>query len=293
MSGDKKQAVVDALEGLSDAFGNLSKAHRAAQVAINNYAVEIDNSADPLALLGQFPALFAGVEGAAGPAKKGKAAAVVDDADGDDSKKRKRGPNKEKKVKDPNAPKRPPSAYIEYQNSVREEFRKQYPDLAYSEVLKKIGLVWQGMSDDDKKPWNAITEGKKAEYATNKQAYEAEHGGAPAPVTPSGEAKEYTGKKRGRKTNAERDAIAKAAAEAAAGHSGDIQVDEPKKEKKSKANPVTPKKAAAQSSDDDEDDDTDDDDDDESDDEESDDEPEPTPPKKEKKDKHKSKKSKH
>lgn len=63
---------------------------------------------------------------------------------------KKRG-RKEKKEKDPNAPKRPPSAYIEYQNSVREDFRKQYSDLPYSEVLKKIGLVWQGMTEAEKK----------------------------------------------------------------------------------------------------------------------------------------------
>ena len=68
-----------------------------------------------------------------------------------DSKKRGRGAGKEKKTKDPLAPKRPPSAYIEYQNSVREDFRKQYSDLPYSEVLKKIGLVWQGMTEAEKK----------------------------------------------------------------------------------------------------------------------------------------------
>ena len=68
-----------------------------------------------------------------------------------DSKKRGRGAGKEKKIKDPLAPKRPPSAYIEYQNSVREDFRKQYSDLPYSEVLKKIGLVWQGMTEAEKK----------------------------------------------------------------------------------------------------------------------------------------------
>lgn len=70
---------------------------------------------------------------------------------GDASKKRGRGAAKEKKAKDPLAPKRPPSAYIEYQNSVREDFRKQYSDLPYSEVLKKIGLVWQGMTEAEKK----------------------------------------------------------------------------------------------------------------------------------------------
>lgn len=79
-----------------------------------------------------------------------KSAAAGDDDDEAEGKKRVRGPNKEKKVKDPNAPKRPASAYLEYQNSVRDEYRQQFPDMAYSEVLKKIGATWQSMSDAEK-----------------------------------------------------------------------------------------------------------------------------------------------
>lgn len=63
---------------------------------------------------------------------------------------KKRRSTKEKKVKDPNAPKRPASAYLEYQNSCRESFRQQYPDDTYAEVLKKIGQSWQNLSDAEK-----------------------------------------------------------------------------------------------------------------------------------------------
>lgn len=156
---------------------------------------------------------------------------------------KKRGrPGKEKKEKDPNAPKRPPSAYIEYQNSVREDFRKQYSDLPYSEVLKKIGLVWQGMTDAEKKvcsfgrappgepeltrfrlqTWHDITEEKKTKYMADKTAYEGENGVATpaAPVAPK------EPKKRGRKSNAEKAALAAAAAAAA-----DIPVEDSKKKK--------------------------------------------------------------
>ncbi|BGP12546.1 hypothetical protein JCM10213v2_000463 [Rhodosporidiobolus nylandii] len=285
------EAVVSALEELGNAFGALRKAHGTAQSAILEYAHEIDNSTDPTALLAQFPALIGGLEGVAGSTGK---AGAADQEDGE-PKKRKRGPNKEKKVKDPNAPKRPASAYIEYQNSVREEFRKQYSDLPYSEVLKKIGLVWQGMSDAEKKPWNEITDSKKAVYIRDKEAYEAENGGAVASTPATQEEKApYTGKKRGRKSNAEKAAMA-----AAEGRAGDIPVEDPKEKKKVKAASPKPKKtiapAPAEESDSEESDSGSDEDseEEEEDEESSESEPEAAPPAKQKKDKHKSKKSKH
>jgi hypothetical protein len=169
--------VVASLNELASAFGTLKSAHSKAQSAIKAYAAAIDDSEEPTALLAQFPALFS-LDGAAIkavrcasslPSSHRRRRSRTSDTDfdfpfllsfhllvqgspeADVPAKRKRGPNKEKKVKDPNAPKRPASAYIEYQNSVRDEFRKQYSELPYSEVLKKIGLVWQGMSDADKK----------------------------------------------------------------------------------------------------------------------------------------------
>ncbi|GAA5859677.1 hypothetical protein JCM8547_006189 [Rhodosporidiobolus lusitaniae] len=233
MADNSKQAVVDALSALANSYSQLAKQQKAASAAIASYAQEIGSTDDAGALLAQFPSLLGGV----GADKAGSP-----DADASPSGKRKRGPNKEKKAKDPNAPKRPPSAYLEYQNSVRDEFRNQYKDLSYSEVLKKIGLVWQQMSDEDKKPWHDITEAKKSDYAESKKAYDAEHGTATKeePATQeNGEAKPYAGKKRGRKSNAE-----KAAIEAEkSGKPADIPVEEPKKEKKAKATPA--KKVAA------------------------------------------------
>ena len=78
--------------------------------------------------------------------------AVVDD----DSKKRKRpeataaGEKKVKKVKDPNAPKRPASAYLIFQNQVREEFKKKHPELPNNGLLSEIAKVWASMSSSDK-----------------------------------------------------------------------------------------------------------------------------------------------
>lgn len=80
---------------------------------------------------------------------KATVATIAEEATEEDGKK-KRGPAKEKKVKDPNAPKRPASAYIEYQNAVRDDFRERHNELPYSDVLKKIGESWASMTDEQK-----------------------------------------------------------------------------------------------------------------------------------------------
>lgn len=58
---------------------------------------------------------------------------------------------KEKKIRDPNAPKRPPSAYLLYQNSVREDTKKQFPNLPYQAVLAEISKAWHALSEEDRK----------------------------------------------------------------------------------------------------------------------------------------------
>lgn len=74
--------------------------------------------------------------------RKRKLADVTEDG----GKKRKR----EKKVKDPNAPKAPPSAYIMFQNDVRNRVRAEHPGVQYKELM---GLI--------SKQWNALTQDKK------------------------------------------------------------------------------------------------------------------------------------
>lgn len=59
-------------------------------------------------------------------------------------------PVKEKKVKDPNAPKRPASAYINFQNDVREEIRRIHPSLPYKEVLTLIAEKWKNLPTEVK-----------------------------------------------------------------------------------------------------------------------------------------------
>jgi len=86
--------------------------------------------------------------------------------------KRKRGGDKVKKAKDPNAPKRPPSAYLLFQNDVRKDMQAQFPDKPYHEVLSEISKKWSAMSEEQKMPYNQATSVAKDRYATAKNSYD-------------------------------------------------------------------------------------------------------------------------
>ena len=85
-------------------------------------------------------------------------------------KKRGRKPTKEKKYKDPNAPKRPPSAYLLFQNEVMQQIRQTNPDMQYKEVLTNIANRWKQLTPEEKKV-------RTFSYLTPKQRERRESGG--------------------------------------------------------------------------------------------------------------------
>ncbi|GAA5932364.1 hypothetical protein JCM3775_001203 [Rhodotorula graminis] len=230
MAAQKKTAVVNAIQHVASLHKELAKAHKQATVAVLEYAAELEESGADKSALATFPSLFPLDEGVV-PKKRGRKSVAGEDGDEVDGKKR-RAP-KEKKVKDPNAPKRPASAYLEYQNSVRDDFRTKYPNDTYAEILKRIGQTWQNLPEDEKAPWHAMTAGKTAMYLDAKSEYEKTD---PTKVSP-----------------AEQDAVAIATepkakrprkSEAAA----DIPVDATPKDKKAKTTKkASPPKAATPS----------------------------------------------
>lgn len=66
---------------------------------------------------------------------------------GEEGVKRRR---REKKPKDPNAPKAPPSAYILFQNEIRNAVRTQNPDIQYRELMGLISRQWNGLPPEKK-----------------------------------------------------------------------------------------------------------------------------------------------
>ncbi|CAE6413617.1 unnamed protein product [Rhizoctonia solani] len=87
--------------------------------------------------------------------------------------KRRRRADSTRKKKDPLAPKRPPSAYILYQNDVRKQMQDKYPGLSYSDVLGKISESWQALEESRKKVYLDMVERDKLRYEDEKTRYNA------------------------------------------------------------------------------------------------------------------------
>lgn len=66
---------------------------------------------------------------------------------GDDPEGKKRA---NKKTKDPNAPKRPASSYLLFQNDVRQELKAKNPTMRNNELLSAIAKMWAEMPQEQK-----------------------------------------------------------------------------------------------------------------------------------------------
>jgi len=76
-----------------------------------------------------------------------------------------------KKKKDPNAPKRPTSAYFYYAGDVRPGIREENPDMKITEVMSQIGAQWRELSDEDKKPYEEQAAQDRKRYEKEMKAY--------------------------------------------------------------------------------------------------------------------------
>ncbi|XP_022151579.1 high mobility group B protein 1 [Momordica charantia] len=79
-----------------------------------------------------------------------------------------------KAKKDPNKPKRPPSAFFVFLEEFRKEFKRDNPHVkAVSAVGKAGGEKWKSLSHAEKAPYEAKAAKKKAEYEKLMRAYDS------------------------------------------------------------------------------------------------------------------------
>ena len=57
-----------------------------------------------------------------------------------------------KKKKDPNAPKRPPSGFFLFCSEFRSKIKSANPGISIGDVAKKLGEMWNNLSDSEKQP---------------------------------------------------------------------------------------------------------------------------------------------
>ncbi|XP_019728025.1 high mobility group protein B1a [Hippocampus comes] len=91
---------------------------------------------------------------------------------------------KKKKFKDPNAPKRPPSAFFIFCSEYRPKVKGETPGLTIGDVAKRLGEMWNRTSAENKQPFEKKAAKLKEKYEKDVAAYRAKGkaggGGAPA-----------------------------------------------------------------------------------------------------------------
>jgi hypothetical protein len=89
-------------------------------------------------------------------------------------------PKKTRAKKDPNAPKRPMSAYLCFSMDARAKLKHEHPELKHpEEVMQAIGTMWEKIPDAERSKYTDKSERLKTEYAAKKQEYLRERSGAP------------------------------------------------------------------------------------------------------------------
>uniref|UniRef100_A0A5B6YMK6 Putative HMG1/2-like protein isoform X2 n=1 Tax=Davidia involucrata TaxID=16924 RepID=A0A5B6YMK6_DAVIN len=79
---------------------------------------------------------------------------------------------KEKPAKDPNKPKRPPSAFFVFMEDFRKQYKEKHPNnKSVSVVGKAGGEKWKSLSEAEKAPFVAKAEKRKKEYERNMEVY--------------------------------------------------------------------------------------------------------------------------
>lgn len=76
-----------------------------------------------------------------------------------------------KSTRDPNAPKRNMSAYLLYQNCMREQFKAHNPGMTFGQLAKYTSYMYKCLSQEEKQRWEAHSAQDKARYEAEMTTY--------------------------------------------------------------------------------------------------------------------------
>ena len=79
-----------------------------------------------------------------------------------------------KAKKDPNKPKRPLSGYTLFCNEIRDDLKKNNPDLSFGEMNKTLGQKWKEL--DDKQKWIEMAQEERMKYEEEIEEYNKQYG---------------------------------------------------------------------------------------------------------------------
>lgn len=77
-----------------------------------------------------------------------------------------------KVIRDPNAPKRNLSAYLLYQNAMRETFKSEHPHLTFGQLSKHTSVMYSNLNQEEKAEWQMKADQDKIRYLSEMSKYE-------------------------------------------------------------------------------------------------------------------------
>ncbi|XP_067842088.1 high mobility group protein B1-like [Heptranchias perlo] len=83
------------------------------------------------------------------------------------------GAKKQKRKKDPNAPKRPPSAFFVFCADWRPKIKEENPGATIGDIARKLGVRWNATAANDKVPYEKRAGKLKERYEADLAAYRA------------------------------------------------------------------------------------------------------------------------
>ena len=73
---------------------------------------------------------------------------------------------------DPNAPKRPPTAFLLYASDKRPKLKESHPQYSIAQLAVTLGKEWRTLPAKDKAPYEALANQKRQEYLKAKKEYD-------------------------------------------------------------------------------------------------------------------------
>ncbi|XP_032811336.1 high mobility group protein B2-like isoform X1 [Petromyzon marinus] len=93
-------------------------------------------------------------------------------------------PKGKRKTKDPNAPKRPPSAFFVFCSEHRPKVKADHPGLGIGEIAKRLGEMWGLLTPETKSPYEKKAAKLKEKYEKDVAAYRGKGKAAPSKAAP-------------------------------------------------------------------------------------------------------------
>mmetsp|Transcript_13538 Transcript_13538/g.23036 ORF Transcript_13538/g.23036 Transcript_13538/m.23036 type:complete len:337 (-) Transcript_13538:198-1208(-) len=81
------------------------------------------------------------------------------------------GGRRGKPERDPNAPKRNMSAYLLYQNAMRDQFRRENPGMTFGQLAKYTSAMYKCLTPEEKATWDSRAAQDKARFDAEMAAY--------------------------------------------------------------------------------------------------------------------------